>query len=419
MAFSVPITSTGAYRAKLDKLLKGLRAKTAKDRAAARKYALDLLSQPNGAFARFLSWGGPGTSSLWHKLVDHGLIMIEIEVEYNKRRLKHRPPTNDLSSFLLRVIRLADASGRLSLHALVRTLLRHIVEHIGDENSRRVFGADYMQIVMHLFEIPQYCELVKLYEFEEITRLVMSQIIESTTTASTNRSDCIMWATTLASIICHYCGDMYSIVLPIAIFSEGLVKDVDFSQKGLGTGAMSLVLKAYLSVIQRLGTSCADILRIHGTEIIHAITRCFRDAPRKDREVMLAYLNTHLHIAWTCTRRFRLTQKNSDSILSALTMLREMFFAAEEIDAATLTSVGSVATSYKQLTDQGRLHLKLCKQIILISHEIAEGLLFSESKRRAASAKRTCRERPWEEVKHVALSLGRSPSDIRVRLTFL
>ncbi len=134
---------------------------------------------------------------------------------------------------------------------------------------------------------------------------------------------------------------------------------------------------------------------------------------------MLAYLNTHLHIAWTCTRRFRLTQKNSDSILSALTMLREMFFAAEEIDAATLTSVGSVATSYKQLTDQGRLHLKLCKQIILISHEIAEGLLFSESKRRAASAKRTCRERPWEEVKHVALSLGRSPSDIRVRLTFL
>ncbi len=95
----------------------------------------------------------------------------------------------------------------------------------------------------------------------QITQLVMSQIIESTTTASTNRSDCIMWATTLASIICHYCGDMYSIVLPIAIFSEGLVKDVDFSQKGLGTGAMSLVLKAYLSVIQRLGTSCADILR--------------------------------------------------------------------------------------------------------------------------------------------------------------
>ncbi len=134
---------------------------------------------------------------------------------------------------------------------------------------------------------------------------------------------------------------------------------------------------------------------------------------------MLAYLNTHLHIAWSSTRQLRLTQDNSDSILSALSMLREMCFAAEEIDAATLTSVGRVATSYRQLTDQGRLHLKLCKQIILISHEIEEGLLFSESKRRAASVKRTCRERPWEEVKHVALSLGRSPSDIRDRLIFL
>ncbi len=54
MVCNAPITSTGAYRAKracrekLDKLPKGLRAKTAKDRAAARKYALDLLSQPNG-----------------------------------------------------------------------------------------------------------------------------------------------------------------------------------------------------------------------------------------------------------------------------------------------------------------------------------------------------------------------------------
>ncbi len=89
----------------------------------------------------------------------------------------------------------------------------------------------------------------------------MSQIIESTTTASTSRSDSIMWATTLASILCHYCGDMYSIILPIATFAEGLVKDVNFSQKGLGTGTMSLVLRGYLSVIQRLGTSCADILR--------------------------------------------------------------------------------------------------------------------------------------------------------------
>ncbi len=25
-----------------------------------------------------------------------------------------------------------------------------------------------MQIVMHLFEVPQYCELVELYEFEEV-----------------------------------------------------------------------------------------------------------------------------------------------------------------------------------------------------------------------------------------------------------
>ncbi len=161
--------------------------------------------------------------------------------------------------------------------------------------------------------------------------------------------------------------------------------------------------------------------RIHGTEIIHAITRCFRDAPRKDREVMLAYLNTHLHVAWTCTRRFGLTRKNSDPILFALPTLREMFFSAEEIDAATLTSVGSVATSYKQLTDQGRLHLQLCKQIILISHEIAQGLLFSsESKEHSSTAaKRLCQKTPWEEVKHAALSLGRSPSEIRTRLTFL
>ncbi len=48
MTFNALLTSTGSYRAKLDRLLKGLRAKTAKDRAAARKYALDLLSQPNG-----------------------------------------------------------------------------------------------------------------------------------------------------------------------------------------------------------------------------------------------------------------------------------------------------------------------------------------------------------------------------------
>ncbi len=99
------------------------------------------------------------------------------------------------------------------------------------------------------------------YFYPKITRLVMRQIIESTTASSTNRSDIIMWATTLASVLCNYCGDMYSIFLPIAIFVEGLVKDVDFSQKGLGTGAMCLVLKAYLSVVQRLGTSCADILR--------------------------------------------------------------------------------------------------------------------------------------------------------------
>ncbi len=134
---------------------------------------------------------------------------------------------------------------------------------------------------------------------------------------------------------------------------------------------------------------------------------------------MLAYLNTHLHIAWTSTRRFGLTQKNSDPILSAISTLREMFFSAEEIDAATLTGVGGVATSYQQLTDQGRLHLKLCKQIVLISHEIAEGMLFSERKGRAAAAKRICRETPWEEVKRLALSIGRSPSEICVRLTFL
>ncbi len=141
---------------------------------------------------------------------------------------------------------------------------------------------------------------------------------------------------------------------------------------------------------------------------------------------MLAYLNTHLHVAWTCTRRFGLTRKNSDPILSVLSTLREMFFLAEEIDSATLTSVGSVSTSYKQLTDQGRLHLQLCKQIILISHEIAEGLLFSSesSKEHSSSssstaAKRLCRETPWEEVKHAALSLGRSSTEIRTRLTFL
>ncbi len=58
-------------------------------------------------------------------------------MEYNRRRPKQRIPTNDLSSFLLRVIRLADASGRPSLHSLVRTLLRHVIEHIsGDENVR-------------------------------------------------------------------------------------------------------------------------------------------------------------------------------------------------------------------------------------------------------------------------------------------
>ncbi len=71
MACKAPITSTGAFRAKLDKLLKGLRAKTAKDRAAARKYALDLLSQPNGELSCFLDW-------LWNhfenKIMDYGVI---------------------------------------------------------------------------------------------------------------------------------------------------------------------------------------------------------------------------------------------------------------------------------------------------------------------------------------------------------
>jgi hypothetical protein len=327
---------------------------------------------------------------------------VDLDVAAAKKRKK--APSNDLSAFLLRIVRRAEEGGRLVLSDVLEDLVRHAHEHLSDDTVRPEFAPHYLPMLIKLFEVPRYCNMMRLSQFEEVARCLMEQLVETTSPGSTDRVLCTEWARAFNALVCNYGGDIHINLLAIVGFVENWCCSLDMAESHSMPWPIGHVLQALTAVLQKYGTSCAGHLQRHHKlcSFVQQIYTKKGALKLSERPLLIEYLRVHLRIASICASDW-LSEESVVPILKSLPSLQRLFFSAEEIADATKAyrgaAGGSAPGGFLELSHHGRLHLALCCDIIFLSFR------HSGARRGRSQAKNQRTENPWDEVKRGALSL--------------